>query len=247
MERLANGFTLNIPEGAFPLSTDSMLLSDFVRLPRQARVLDLGSGCGTLGLLLCSRDENCHVTGVELSVDAHAAAVENITNNGLNPRMVSICGDIRSLRQALKPGSFDICLSNPPYFSGGPESRSLPDARKETCCTLEELMEISGKMLKYGRDLFLVHRPERLAQIISLGAVHQLEAKRLLLLRHRSDGPIILVLLQLRKGGKPGLRIEEAALFDSNGTPTDYYAAVYHLDPDRFSGHGAHTAPHTSH
>ena len=247
MEHLPNGLTLEIPAGVFPLSTDSMVLAHFAKLPVNARVLDLGSGCGTLGLLLCASDHRCHVTGVELDPAAHGAALENIRRNGLSSRMESICTDLRRIPEYFPPGSFDICLSNPPYFSGGPESRSLPDARKETCCTLEELMEISGKMLKYGRDLFLVHRPERLAQIISLGAVHQLEAKRLLLLRHRSDGPIILVLLQLRKGGKPGLRIEEAALFDSNGTPTDYYAAVYHLDPDRFSGHGAHTAPHTSH
>ena len=66
MEYLPNGFTLNIPAGAFPLSTDSMALAHFVKLPRGSRVLDLGSGCGTLGLLLCAGDENCHVTGIEL-------------------------------------------------------------------------------------------------------------------------------------------------------------------------------------
>ena len=64
MEQLPNGFTLNLPEGAFPLSTDSMVLSHFVRLPRNARVLDLGSGCGTLGLLLCAVNESCRITGV---------------------------------------------------------------------------------------------------------------------------------------------------------------------------------------
>ena len=62
MEQLPNGFTLNLPEGAFPLSTDSMVLSHFVRLPKNARVLDLGSGCGTLGLLLCAVNESCRVS-----------------------------------------------------------------------------------------------------------------------------------------------------------------------------------------
>lgn len=56
MEQLPNGFTLNLPEGAFPLSTDSMVLSHFVRLPKNARVLDLGSGCGTLGLAAVRRE-----------------------------------------------------------------------------------------------------------------------------------------------------------------------------------------------
>ena len=66
MEYLHNGFTLSLCEGAFPLSTDSIVLSGFVRLPRNAKVLDLGSGCGTLGLLLCAKDDTCQVTGLEI-------------------------------------------------------------------------------------------------------------------------------------------------------------------------------------
>ena len=78
MEFLPNGFTLSLCQGAFPLSTDSMALADFVKLPRGACVLDLGSGCGTLGLLLCACHEDCQVTGVELDSAAHAAALENM-------------------------------------------------------------------------------------------------------------------------------------------------------------------------
>jgi len=230
MEYLPNGLTLEIPPGAFPLSTDSMALAHFAKLPRNARVLDLGSGCGTLGLLLCASKDDCRVTGMELDPLAHGAALENISRNGLDARMESICADLRNLSDYFLPGSFDLCVSNPPYFSGGPESRALPDARKETCCTLSELMAAVGYGLKYGGDFFLVHRPERLAQIISLGALHHLEAKRLGLLRHREKGPISLILLQLRKGGKPGLKIEEASLFDRNGEPTPYYKSVYHIE-----------------
>ena len=67
MEQLPNGYTLELSDGCFPLSTDSMLLAHFAKLPRYAQVLDLGSGCGTLGLLLCAGDPNCTVTGVELT------------------------------------------------------------------------------------------------------------------------------------------------------------------------------------
>ena len=229
MEHLPNGLTLEIPPGAFPLSTDSMALAHFVKLPRNARVLDLGSGCGTLGLLLCARDGSCRITGLELDPGAHEAALANIARNALEPRMESICTDLRHLSDYFNPGQFSVCVSNPPYFSGGPDSHILTDARKETCCTLPDLMAAAAHGLKYGGDFFLVHRPERLAQIIALGSGHKLEAKRLLLLRHREDSSISLILLQLRKGGKPGLKIEEAALFDQNGRPTQYYRDVYHL------------------
>jgi tRNA A58 N-methylase Trm61 len=76
MEHLQNGYTLDTPGGTFPLSTDSMLLADFIRLPRDASVLDLGAGCGTLGLLLCAKDTGCAVTGIELTEDAHTAALD---------------------------------------------------------------------------------------------------------------------------------------------------------------------------
>ena len=78
MEQLHNGCVLETVSGTFPLSTDSMLLAHFAKLPKNAQVLDLGSGCGTLGLLLCSRDSGCRITGVELSEEAHAAALDNI-------------------------------------------------------------------------------------------------------------------------------------------------------------------------
>ena len=225
MEYLSNGFTLDTTDHAFPLSTDSMLLAHFVRLPRNASVLDLGSGCGTLGVLLCAKDKNCHVTGIELSETAHAAAQDNIRCNSLQDRLSSICGDLR----CFDGSGYHICVSNPPYFSGGPESKRNPLARREDCCSPEALFAAAAKALKYGGDFFLVHKPERLAQLIACGAKSGLEAKRLQLVRHKEGGEISLILLQFRKGGKSGLIIEEATLFDKENKPTDFYKSVYHI------------------
>ena len=227
MELLANGYTLEIPEGAFPLSTDSMLLSDFVRLPKNARVLDLGAGCGTLGLLLCSRDSHCHVTGVELSEAAHDAALSNIAVNHLQSRMVSICGDLRE--QGLVPGSFDIVLSNPPYYNGGPASQKAPVARRNDSCSIQELCIAAGRSLRYGGYFYLVHKPEYLAHICACSAQAGMEPKELCLVRHRSDAEHNLLLLKCRKGGKPGLKITELCLYNADSTPSDYYKKLYRL------------------
>ena len=229
MQQLQNGFCLDTPAGTFPLSTDTMLLADFVRLPKDARVLDLGSGCGTLGLLLCAKDSNCRVTGLELDEQAHTCALDNIRRNAVSDRMASICADLRQVPQLLTPGSFSCCVSNPPYFSGGPASHTHQTARREDACTLAQLMAAAGWALKYGGDFFLVHRPERLGDIIARASEQKMEAKRLLLVRHRPDSDISIIALQLRKGGKPGLKIEEATLFDMNGYPTPFYKSVYHL------------------
>lgn len=229
METLFNGFTLEIPPGGFPLSTDSMVLAHFIKLPRSARILDLGSGCGTLGVLLCARDPECTVTGFELTEQSHRAAQENIRVNGLQSRMESICADLRQIPEALPQGSFSLCVSNPPYFSGGPVSHRTPLARREDGCTLAELLKSAAWALKYGGDLYLVHRPERLGEIIALAAPFRLEAKRLGLLRHKEGQRPNLILLQLRKGGKPGLSWEEITLYDKSGIPTEEYRAIYHI------------------
>ena len=228
MEYLPSGLTMELPEGTFPLSTDSVLLAHFVHLRKNARVLDLGSGCGTLGLMLCGKDPGCTVTGLEISEVSHLAALDNIRRNDLSHRLSSICADLRDLPREFVD-HFHCCVSNPPYFSGGPASIATPLARRDDCCAPEELCRTAARALQYGGDFFLVHKPEKLAQLIACGAGVGLEAKRLALVRHKEGSPITLILLQLRKGGKPGLQLTEHCLFDSQGEPTAYFREVYHI------------------
>ena len=228
MEKLHNGFTLEIGQGCFPFSTDSIALSHFTRLPPQANVLDLGSGCATLGILLCAKDNHCHVTGVELDQSAHQAALKNISANGLDARLTSICGDLRAIPSLLPAGSFSCCVSNPPYFTAGPQSQTVPLARRGDRCSMQELFQAAAWALKYGGDFFLVHRPERFAELCACASQNQLEPKRICLLRHRPNVLPSLILVQCRKGAKPGLIWEEAYLHQADGTPTEYYKALYH-------------------
>ena len=226
MEVILKEYTLDLTTG-FPLSTDSMVLADFVRLPKNAAVLDLGSGCGTLGLLLCSREESCTVTGVELDEAAHAAALENIARNHLEARLSSICADLRTM--PIEPGGFRVCVSNPPYFSGGAAHSKNPGARREDTCTPKDLFAAAARALRWGGDFFLVHKPERLAQLCFEASSAGLEPKRLRLVRHRPDSPVSLILLSCRKGGKPGLIIDELTLYNTDGTPTEDCRRIYHI------------------
>lgn len=229
MEILHNGFTLEFSDGAFPLSTDSIALSGFVKLPKNAKVLDLGSGCGSLGHLLCATDPACQITGIELDEQAHIMAVQNAKANGIDSRFHSICADMNTVPDFLEPGSFSVCVSNPPYFASGPQSQKTPLARREDRCTMDDLFRAAAWALKYGGSFYLVHRPERLAELCATGSKYQLEPKRLCLLHHRSDGPITLLIMECRKGGKPGIILEEESLFDTQGEPTTYYRNLYHL------------------
>ena len=226
MEVILKEYTLDLSAG-FPLSTDSMVLADFVRLPKNAAVLDLGSGCATLGLLLCAGDAGCTVTGVELDEAAHAAALGNIARNRLEARLSSICADLRTM--PIEPGSFRVCVSNPPYFSGGAAHSRNPGARREDTCTPKELFAAAARALRWGGDFFLVHKPERLAQLCFEATSAGLEPKRLRLVHHRPDSPVSLILLSCRKGGKPGLIIDELTLYNTDGTPTEDCRRIYHM------------------
>ena len=229
MEILHYGFTLETAPGCLPLSTDSMLLSGFVSLPKHAKVLDLGSGCGTLGILLCAADKSCRITGVELDAAAHDAARENIERNNLSPRMESICADIRTVASLFPAGSFDCCVSNPPYFTGGPASEATPLARRDDCCSPQELFQAAAWALKFGGTFYLVHKPERLAHLCGIACACKLEPKRLQLIRHQPGAPVSLILLACRKGAKPGLQWEELCLHDQSGQPSPQYRKIYHL------------------
>lgn len=229
MEQLPGGYTLNIDEDSFPLSTDSMLLADFVRLPKNAAVLDLGSGCGTLGLLLCAKDPQCTVTGIEINNAAHTCAQENIKRNNFSHRMQSICADFTDMNTLVASGSFSCCVSNPPYFASGPASRLHAVARREDSCTMEQLFDAAARAVKFGGDFFLVHRPERLAELIHCACLNKLEPKRICTVRHAKDTPVNLILVQCRKGAKPGLIWEELILVNSDGSPSEEYKRIYHL------------------
>ena len=231
MEYLPNGMTLEVPAGCFPLSTDSMLLAHFAGNIGKKHMLDLCSGCGTIGLMLCAQNPLCRVTGVELDEAAQEGAVQNIQRNHLSSRMENICADVRHISGLFDAGSFDCCVSNPPYYAAGPAAKNTI-ARREDECSLSELMAAAGWALKFGGDFYLVHRAERLAEIIRLGGEHKLEAKRLALVRHREGSPVTLVLLQLRKGAKPGLKLEDWVLHTEAGKPTPLYREIYHLQEE---------------
>jgi len=229
METLHNGFTLEYSKNAFGFSTDSILLADFAKLPKNANVLDLGAGCGTLGVMLCAKDPGCTVTGIELDACAHEMALHNAEANKIVLRLTSICGDVNNISSLVKSSSFSVCISNPPYFSSGIKSQTLATARHEDTCSMDALFQAASWALKYGGDFFIVHKPERLAELFACAVNHKLQPKTLCLVRHRADGPVSLVLVQCRKGGKPGLIWQEQALHDAQGNPTEFYRTLYHI------------------
>ena len=203
-------------------------------LKHGSRVLDLGCGCGTLGLLLLGADRTLQVCGIELQEAAAWQARENAEANGLSERMHIVCGDLRQTHDGIASGSFDCALSNPPYYP--PESGylhtqdSLCAARSELCCPFDALCAAAARALRWGGRFFLVHKPERLVDLMTGLRAARLEPKRIRFVRHRAESAVNLVLIESRLGGKPGLQYEpDLILYTQSGELTAEGRRIYHL------------------
>lgn len=222
----------------FRLGTDCVLLADFVRPGGARRGIDLGCASGALALLLLEKSEKLHMTGLELEAEAAALAGENLTRNGLESRSAVLCGDIRRHRELFRAGSFDLAVSNPPYYPVGsgalPRDAARAAARGETACTLDELCAAAAFLLRTGGSFCLCHKPERLAEVFCAMSAHGLEPKRLRLVLPRPDSAPNLILAEGRRGARPGLRVEPPlVLADPDGGESAEYRRIYHRAPQQ--------------
>lgn len=220
--------------GAFPLGTDSVLLADFACHGGAKRGIDLGCGSGILALLLAWKNEGLELTGLELQPAAAEVARENLAQNGLAGRCRVLTGDIRQHRALFSAGSFDFAIANPPYFAARSGASSpaadRAAAREEEQLTLSELAAAAAWLLRFGGALYLVYRPERLSELLVTLSARGLEPKRLRLVSQRADSAPSLVLLEARRGGRPGLRLEPLLVLQNpDGSESAEYRRIYHL------------------
>ena len=196
-------FTMRQQEGVFPLGSDSQALGSFVQLRRGETVCDLGCGGGVLGLYLFARERNITLTALDISADAAALAAENFAANGLEADMRH--ADLRTVRELFPAGSFDLAVSNPPYFSVG-SGYSGGATRMEETCTLTDLCAAAKWLVRNGGRFAIVHRPERLVDLFSALREHMFEPKRLQFIQAAGKPPSA-VLIEAYKEGKPGLSV----------------------------------------
>lgn len=195
-------YTLSWPDGVFPLGGDALALGDFATVKPGQRVCDLGTGSGALLLLLARREPSLHLTGVERDECSAQIARENLSTNGLEGEIVR--ADLRTAE--FPAGSFDLVVSNPPYFPVG-SGKSGGSFRSEEHCTLEELCAAASRLTKNGGRFALCHRPERLADVLCALRANGLEPKRLQLCAHSPEHAPSLLLVEAVRQGRPGLTI----------------------------------------
>ena len=205
-------FSLYYHPDLFKPGTDSFLLGDFAAPRKGDKVCDLGAGTGLLGLLLFARQNELTVANVELQERSIALAEKSFRESGLIDRCTFHHGDLKD-RKILPPaGSMDYVVSNPPYYSPAagqtPLSDPLRTARTEDSCTLADVANAAKYLLRWGGRFAMVHRAERLTDVLCTLREHGLEPKRLRLAQHRADSAPSILLVEAVRGGKSGLITE---------------------------------------
>lgn len=214
----------------FPPGLDSFLLSSMPRLKPGLRVCDLGCGTGLVSLLLLQRQRELTVTGLDIQPEAVRLGNLAAEENGLTDRLSFVPGDLRE--PVLPAGSFDLAVCNPPYFppSGGipPKGTARRTARTEETCTLEDVCRAAAHLLRWGGGFCLVHKPERLTDLLAALRQAGLEPKRIRFAASRPEKAPSLVLAEARRGGRPGLTVDPPLILENpDGSPTAELDSIY--------------------
>lgn len=213
--------------------TDSVLLSAFTGNGRVRRFADLGCGAGVLTVLLLQKLPEATAVGIEIQPEAAALCRRNLAANGLTARAEIRTGDLRERTALPEAGAFDLVAANPPYFPTG-SGYTAPDekraaARDERFCTLQDLCAAAAYLTRWGGTFSLVHRPERLSELFCTLTACGIEPKRLRMVCRTAETAPSLVLVEGRRGGRPGLTIEPPlALYGPDGGDSAEVREIYH-------------------
>ena len=196
----------------FSFSLDSVLLPNFVTLNKNIKnVLDIGSGNAAIPLILTTKTD-ANITGIEIQEESYKLGKKSIEYNHLENKINFINDDIKEYYKKIESDSFDTITCNPPYFKVNDKSRFNDSdyktiARHEVHLNLADLFKIAKKLLKNNGNIAIVHRPERLIDIIEEMRKNNIEPKKVQFIYPGKDKEANILLIEGIKNGKPGLKI----------------------------------------
>ncbi|GHV44964.1 hypothetical protein FACS189492_2030 [Clostridia bacterium] len=213
----------------FCFGVDAVLLANFATVPKQARIADLGCGCGVVGLLIAAKTEAKQVDGVEIQRSVADMARRSVALNGLDRKITVTCADLKGFGQA---AAYDVVTCNPPYKEarGGLVSpnKYVAAARNEIFCTVADVAAASARLLKPGGRLNLIHRPERLVDVVCALRAAGIEPKRVRFVHPHADKAATMVLIEGARGGKPKLKTEPPLfIYDLDGRYSHEINRIY--------------------
>ena len=218
----------------FCFGIDAVLLSDFAKnIKQNANVLDLGTGTGIIPILLCGKTKLNKIIGIEIQRSVYEIAKKNIILNNLENRFEVINENITNLDNIYEKNSFDAIVTNPPYKEENTgitnEDEVKQISRHEISANLEDFIEISSKLLKDKGEFYIIHRPERIVDLLSEMRKYKIEPKEIRLVFSNKNNSPKMVLVKGVKNAKKYINFRENLyIYDENGNYTDEILEIYH-------------------
>ena len=227
------GLKLIQNKNGFCFGVDSVLLSDYAKnVKRNATVMDIGTGTGIISILLCKKTNLKKIYGVEIQKDVAEMAARNAELNKLQEKFEIINANIKDIFSYVAPHTMDVIVTNPPYKKNntGVKNEDITQliSRHEVECTLEDIIKQSSKLLKDLGEFYMVHRAERLVDIMCILRKYKLEPKNIRFVHSRVDEKPMLVLVRAVKCAKEFLKLDKPlVIYQANGEYTDEILEIY--------------------
>jgi tRNA1Val (adenine37-N6)-methyltransferase len=216
----------------YRFSIDAVLLAHFADPRSGNKVLDLGTGCGIIPLILAYRQPQISIYGVEVQTALAELAISNLRENRQQDRITVICTDMKLLKPAMTAGPVDLVVCNPPFRRQG-SGRINPDAqravaRHEIKANLSDIIQTSHRMLRAAGRLVLIYTAGRLTGVLSRMRIEGIEPKLIRMIHSRRDTKATLILIEGVKGGRPDLEIAPPLiLYDTGNDYTEEVASMF--------------------
>ena len=227
------GLKLIQNKDGFCFGVDSVLLSDYAkRIKKNSKVIDIGTGTGIISILLCKKTELSKIYGIEIQPDVAEMASRSAKLNDFQDKFEVINTNIKDVLDVLEPHKYDAIVTNPPYKKVNTGVKSIDKkqliSRHEVECTLEDIIEKSSKLLKDLGEFYMVHRAERLVDIMCLLRKYKLEPKNIRFVHSRADEKPSLILVRAVRSAKEFLKIDKPlVIYKENGEYTDEILEIY--------------------
>ena len=207
-----NGYEIIQHPGKFCFGMDAVLLANFARVKQKECALDLGTGTVIIPILLTAKTEGMHFTGLEIQEESADMARRSVAHNHLEEKVAIVTGDIKEAAELFGPASFDVITTNPPYMIGHHGIENPSDAkaiaRHEVLCDLNDILRESARILKPRGRFYMVHRPFRLAEILSKMIQVGIEPKRMRMVHPFVHKEPNMVLIEGMRGANSRMRVE---------------------------------------
>ncbi len=216
----------------FCFGMDAVLLSGFASVKQGECAIDLGTGTGIIPILLSAKTEGKEFVGLEIQEEMADMAARSIAMNQIEDRVKIIRGDIKEAGAVFGRASFDVITSNPPYMNDahGLKNPDLPKAiaRHEVLCTLDDLVRSASELVRPGGRFYMVHRPHRLAELITTLKQYKMEPKRIKMVHPYQNKDANMVLIESVRGGRSMVKVEAPIIvYKEVGVYTEEICQIY--------------------